>query len=506
MPAAKNDAGPLATKELPNKVTREDKREKEVERLLPELRKGMPTVTKLLNAMTPAQRDLAERALKFIASLSPQGLLEQYGGASVEQAATLLRRASLAILHVNGIVDASDQTGADREAENATLDSRGTEDGGRGNAVAGLDASPANADGNKQGVSATADVGSSPKAGASEAAQRLQAYLDQHADKNKLWASVARKALAENNEKQITGTLAAAKKQFGELSQREPVAQPVSQTGELSQYDRRVEANKAKAAAALAAWNKANNGESTPSKTIFDEVDEASEKSAVAKTALIKAERELYKLEGTSEDLREYSPRVVEDHSQATYFNEIKKFWAGLTPEMKSAFQDYLNKLDAYRTARAQSHATYDKHREAMRKHPDALKLFIQDAKKGVDALTGHEGKLLKINVDMLSEMVLNNRDQAWRDSEIVARERRLAKYESEPKTKGLIATIELIKKEITILKKNDLQDIINSLGGNANLAGAWRYPTPVQAYDKLHERANCETAGARTKPDQQSH
>lgn len=61
-------------------------------------------------------------------------------------------------------------------------------------------------------------------------AEQLQSYLDQYADKNTVWARAARKALADNNEKQITGTLAHAKKQFGELNQSEPVAQPVSQS------------------------------------------------------------------------------------------------------------------------------------------------------------------------------------------------------------------------------------------------------------------------------------
>lgn len=49
-------------------------------------------------------------------------------------------------------------------------------------------------------------------------AQQLQAYVDQHSTKNVPWANAARKAIDSNNEKQITGALAAAKRQFGEVN------------------------------------------------------------------------------------------------------------------------------------------------------------------------------------------------------------------------------------------------------------------------------------------------
>lgn len=91
-------------------------------------------------------------------------------------------------------------------------------------------------------------------------AEQLQAYIDQHAGKNKFWEGTARKALAENKATQINGALAAAKKQFGELSpSATPVAQPVSQSEPLTAYERRVEANKVKATNALAAWSKNNS-------------------------------------------------------------------------------------------------------------------------------------------------------------------------------------------------------------------------------------------------------
>ena len=49
-------------------------------------------------------------------------------------------------------------------------------------------------------------------------AKQLQAYLDQYGAKNAVWARAATRALAENTPTQITGALAAAKKQFGELT------------------------------------------------------------------------------------------------------------------------------------------------------------------------------------------------------------------------------------------------------------------------------------------------
>lgn len=47
-------------------------------------------------------------------------------------------------------------------------------------------------------------------------AEQLQAYIDSHGTKNVSWANAARKAIAENKTTQITGALAAAKRQFGE--------------------------------------------------------------------------------------------------------------------------------------------------------------------------------------------------------------------------------------------------------------------------------------------------
>lgn len=49
-------------------------------------------------------------------------------------------------------------------------------------------------------------------------AKQLQTYLDQYGAKNAAWARAATRALAENTPTQITGALAAAKKQFGELT------------------------------------------------------------------------------------------------------------------------------------------------------------------------------------------------------------------------------------------------------------------------------------------------
>ena len=49
-------------------------------------------------------------------------------------------------------------------------------------------------------------------------ADELQAYLDQHGRKNAVWANASRKALASGDQKQVAGALAAARKQFGELS------------------------------------------------------------------------------------------------------------------------------------------------------------------------------------------------------------------------------------------------------------------------------------------------
>ena len=51
---------------------------------------------------------------------------------------------------------------------------------------------------------------------AQTAAGQLQAYLDANKGKNAVWEKAATKAIAEKNEKQIAGALAAAKKQFGE--------------------------------------------------------------------------------------------------------------------------------------------------------------------------------------------------------------------------------------------------------------------------------------------------
>lgn len=49
------------------------------------------------------------------------------------------------------------------------------------------------------------------------AADQLQAYLDANKGKSVVWEKAATKAIADGNDKQIAGALAAAKKQFGEL-------------------------------------------------------------------------------------------------------------------------------------------------------------------------------------------------------------------------------------------------------------------------------------------------
>lgn len=58
------------------------------------------------------------------------------------------------------------------------------------------------------------------------AAGQLQAYLDANKGKNAVWEKAATKAIAEKNEKQIAGALAAAKKQFGELDTATRAKQP----------------------------------------------------------------------------------------------------------------------------------------------------------------------------------------------------------------------------------------------------------------------------------------
>lgn len=58
------------------------------------------------------------------------------------------------------------------------------------------------------------------------AAGQLQAYLDANKGKNAVWEKAATKAIADGNEKQIAGALAAAKKQFGELAAGPKVEAP----------------------------------------------------------------------------------------------------------------------------------------------------------------------------------------------------------------------------------------------------------------------------------------
>lgn len=115
-------------------------------------------------------------------------------------------------------------------------------------------------------------------------AAELQKYLDKFAGKNAGWDRAAQKAIAEGNEGSLTGALAAAKRQFGELAQEQAPAQddkvqlPV--TGKFTAKDqaKSAKANKfigrgspaSSTAKYAAAWGEnANTGSYTKDDVVF---------------------------------------------------------------------------------------------------------------------------------------------------------------------------------------------------------------------------------------------
>jgi hypothetical protein len=213
-----------AKSKTPNRTTRTSPDELVSEQLIEALQKGAPSTLKLINSAmldTGNTRglDLLAVALKRLTSMSPLGLAEAVsGGMTKARAEVILKRADTASLYLSGKVDASALKSEDGDVREG-LDERGAGDSGRSNAVGQRGASEERAERNQPQDAAGTDVGQ--RAAAAEGvspAKQLRDHLDANASKNAVWAGAARKALSANSEKQIAGSLAYAKKQFGELS------------------------------------------------------------------------------------------------------------------------------------------------------------------------------------------------------------------------------------------------------------------------------------------------
>lgn len=130
-------------------------------------------------------------------------------------------------------------------------------------------------------------------------------------------------------------------------------------------------------------------------------------------------------------------------------------------PEEKRArVEAYVARSDAYKAANAALENYARANKEALSRHPDAMKNFVAMV-KDVVALRSKDktGSARAINADLMQQMFDHRGDAAWREAQIASKERRLAGYDETGAGKGLR---DLIRNEIKLLKENDLQGMVN--------------------------------------------